>query len=378
MLLLRTELLSLGTAVLSLAQVAPMSTVPPSRVALYYPGPPCELSHIDRKFSQFQVNLDAEMVLGVGRLTSGESGAARLVNESGREIELRSNASRADWLLSYPLTGEGVGVWGRPVLGPGCVTAGEAIYVESLFPVALFSSGIGPRLDLMRRADAAPLQQGVRDYRLALGGPNPAPGVDEVPSGRRWGAASTLEEALFAPEAARTVEPWRALLLGPEEQDLASNSIDIILSGRDGSTGVFGHIAVGSGGRVYNIYPKGSERGAPDVVPLWDYLFNALRGQALNRPTWILRLEGLPDEIVADFDRIMRRQVDDIQEGRSAYHPTANNCTIASLVGLNRLGFEVSKARYFTRRFPRPAFAHILESLRAFWPQAICRWSASS
>ena len=31
--------------------------------------------------------------------------------------------------------------------------------------------------------------------------------------------------------------------------------------------------------------------------------------------------------------------------------------------GKTQLGFEVARARYFTRRFPRPAFAHILADL---------------
>jgi hypothetical protein len=151
--------------------------------------------------------------------------------------------------------------------------------------------------------------------------------------------------------------------MGPEHPLPERGTVDVLLSGGDGSVGVFGHISVAAGGIVYNIYPKGSERGAPDLVPLWDYLFNAQRGMALRRPTWILRLEGLPDSLVAGFDHEMRRQVDDIKENRVPYHPTQNNCTTASLKGLSGLGFEVARARYFTRRFPRPAFATILSDL---------------
>jgi hypothetical protein len=151
--------------------------------------------------------------------------------------------------------------------------------------------------------------------------------------------------------------------MGPEDPPSSTGSVDVLLSGADGSTGLFGHISVGTGGVVYNIYPLGSDRGAPDLVPLWDYLFNAQRGMAIRRPTWLLRIEGVPAPLVADFDAEMRRQIDDIREGRTPYHPTKNNCTIASFSGLARLGFEVPAARYFTRRFPRPAFASILDHL---------------
>jgi hypothetical protein len=202
----------------------------------------------------------------------------------------------------------------------------------------------------------------VRRYRWALARHDEQHRAYAEPAPAR-GAASRLEQAIFARDAARDRTPWRVRLLGPEDPLPEFGTIDVLLSGGDGSVGVFGHISVGAGGTVYNIYPKGSERGAPDEVPLWDYLFNAQRGMALGRPTWILRLEGLPDRVVAPFDREMRRQVDDIKEGRVPYHPTQNNCTVARLKGLSGLGFSVARTRYFTRRFPRPTFATLLEEL---------------
>ena len=63
------------------------------------------------------------------------------------------------------------------------------------------------------------------------------------------------------------------------------------------------------------------------------------------------------------FHKDIQAQVDDLESGRVAYHPTANNCTIVSLKALSHLGFQVAKARYFTRRFPRPAFTKILSDL---------------
>ena len=336
----------------------------PARFGQYYSGPPCLVSQgqVDRTWSQYQVNLGSDPVLTAGRLMATTAGGAVLVSSDDRDIELLTNASRADWLLDYPLLEDGVGVWGRPILGPGCIEAEGSIYVESLFPTALLESAILPRLDLMGRPDAATLQDAVKRYRWAL--------ARRDPQHRAWAepapaanAPDRLEQAIFERDAARDRLPWRVRLMGPEDPLPEFGTVDVLLSGGDGSVGVFGHISVGAGGIVYNIYPKGSERGAPDLVPLWDYLFNAQRGMALRRPTWILRLEGLPDDIASRFDAEMRRQVADIKEGRVPYHPTQNNCTVASLKGLSGLGFEVARARYFTRRFPRPAFAHILADL---------------
>jgi hypothetical protein len=317
---------------------------------------------VDRTFSQFQVNLAGEPELLKGRLVGGPEGVAVLAREAGQGIELLSNASRADWLLSYPFIEDGIGVWGRPILGPGCETQEGSFYLEAIYPLVLLQGPIDPRLDLMRRVGVPGLQEEVRAYRAALGEASGKPEIDPlvVPT---FHAAERLEEQLFEHEAARGLAPWRVRLMGPEETVDPSGTVDILLSGADGSTGMFGHIAVGGAGQVYNIFPKGSDRGAPTVLPLGDYLFNAQRGMAIRRPTWILRLEGLPGEVMAAFDRDMRSQIEDIQEGRTAYHPTANNCTIASLRALTHLGFEVSAAHYFTRRFPRPAFARVLERL---------------
>ena len=74
---------------------------------------------------------------------------------------------------------------------------------------------------------------------------------------------------------------------------------------------------------------------------------------AMRRPTWILRLEGLPQDVVAAFDHDMRSQIQDIQDGRAVYHPTANNCTVASLRALTHLGFEVAAAHGRTVRARR-------------------------
>jgi hypothetical protein len=334
----------------------------PARFGQYYSGPPCFASQVDRTWSQFQVNLGSDLTLIAGQLMATTAGGVILVGRDDRALELLTNASRADWLLDYPLLDGGVGVWGRPILGPGCIEAEGSIYVESLFPTALLESAIAPRLDVMQRAGAGPLQEAVRRYRWALAKHDEQhrAWAEAAPTG---GAASRLEETIFQRDAARERQPWRVRLMGPEHPLPERGTVDVLLSGGDGSVGVFGHISVAAGGIVYNIYPKGSERGAPDLVPLWDYLFNAQRGMALRRPTWILRLEGLPDSLVAGFDHEMRRQVDDIKENRVPYHPTQNNCTTASLKGLSGLGFEVARARYFTRRFPRPAFATILSDL---------------
>ncbi|HEV8199865.1 MAG TPA: hypothetical protein VGS03_07585 [Candidatus Polarisedimenticolia bacterium] len=335
----------------------------PARFGQYYSGPPCAVtSPVDRTWSQFQVNLGSAPILTAGRLTATTAGGAILVGGDDRDIELLTNASRADWLLDYPLLDDGVAVWGRPILGPGCTEADGSLYVESLFPTALLADAIVARLDLMQRPDAAGLQDAIRRYRWALARHDATHRAyaEPAPAGH---AADRLEKAIFERDAARDRLPWRVRLMGPEDPLPEFGTVDLLLSGGDGSVGVFGHISVGAGGIVYNIYPKGSERGAPDLVPLGDYLFNAQRGMALRRPTWILRLEGLPDRLVNDFDREMRQQVEDIKAGRVAYHPTQNNCTVASLKGLSGLGFEVARARYFTRRFPRPAFAAVLDDL---------------
>jgi hypothetical protein len=332
------------------------------RFGKYYSGPPCLASQVDRTWSQFQVNLGNEPVLVPGRLMATTAGGVVLLGDDQRSIELLTNASRADWLLDYPLLDDGVGVYAHPILGPGCIEAEGALYVESIFPTSLLASTITTRLDLMQRPGAAALQDSIRRYRRALSRRDPHRGADVEPA-RAAGAAAHLEEALFDRDAASDPRPWRVRLLGADDPLPEFGTVDVLLSGADGSVGLFGHISVASNGIVYNIYPKGSDRGAPDLVPLYDYLFNAQRGMALRRPTWVLRLQGLPAGIVDDFDRTMRRQVDDIQEGRVPYHPTRNNCTVASLKALSGLGFEVGKARYFTRRFPRPAFARLLEAL---------------
>jgi hypothetical protein len=340
----------------------------PVSFGLYYSAPPCAEMPVDRTYSQFQVNLEREGTLLEGVLRAGSGGRSLLLGDNARTVELLTNASRADWLLSYPFLGEGAGVWGRPILGPDCAVSRTTVYADAVFPAILFRTGIDPRLDLMRRPEAAGLQDAVRGYRRALSeGVEPGDEI-EGPAGRKWGAAARLEKELFEPDAARGLLPWRVVLAGSEargeDEDMGDpGTIDILVSGADGSTGMFGHIAVGSGGMVYNVYPKGSEHGAPELVPVADYLFNAQRGQVIRRPTWLLRLRGLTRKVMAAFDADMRAQIRDIQAGRSLYHPTANNCTIASFRGLNHLGIEVARARYFTHRFPRPAFAHILARL---------------
>jgi len=345
------------------APAAPaLAAVAPERFARYYPGPPCPASRVDRTWSQFQVNLGNEAVLVPGMLMASTEGGVVLVGDDQRPIELLTNASRADWLLDYPFLDTGVAVWGQPTLGPGCIEADGALYVESLFPVTLLEGGIRPTLDLMARPEPETLLEAVRRYRWALGRHDDQQRALVEPA-RAIGAADRLQEALFDRDAARGRLPWRVRLMGPDDPLSEARTVDVLLSGADGSTGLFGHISVATGGIVYNIYPNGSDRGAPDLVPLWDYLFNAQRGMAIRRPTWLLRMEGLPAPLVAAFDDSMRRQLEDIRTERTPYHPTKNNCTIASLNALTHLGFDVPAARYFTRRFPRPAFAHILERL---------------
>lgn len=337
----------------------------PQRFGLYYSGPPCADSQVDRTFSQFQVNLDPDPELLVGRLGAAPDGSALLEGGGGRGVELLSNASRADWLLDYPLLDSGTGVWGRPIFGPGCSIEDGAFYVQALFPVPLLEGAIDPRFDLMGRPGYDDLKEAALRYRWALSKADEALRASEQPAGLALRAGSKLQKALFERETARCPLPWRVRLMGPAEPLPGSTTVDVLLSGADGSTGIFGHISVGNDNLVYNIYPKGSDRGAPDFVPLWDYLFNAERGHAIRRPTWLLRLQGLPEEMIQAFDADMRTQILDIQEGRSIYHPTANNCTTASLKALRRLGFEVARSRYFARRFPRLAYGLLLDKLPA-------------
>jgi len=258
----------------------------PDRFATYYPGPPCAASVVDRTWSQFQVNLGTETVLVPGRLMASTEGGVVLVGDDERRIKLLTNASRADWLLDYPLLDTGVGVWGRPTLGPGCIESEGALYVESLFPVALLEGAIAPALDLMARTDSARLQEGVRRYRWALGRHDVQQRALVEPA-RSTGAADRIEEALFDHDAARGGMPWRARLMGPEDPAPAAGTVDVLLSGADGSVGLFGHISVGTAGVVYNIYPLGSGRGAPDVVP---------PGTTFSMPSAAWRSAGRPGD----------------------------------------------------------------------------------
>jgi hypothetical protein len=347
-----------GAAILAANSLAAAQT--PAHFGLYYSGPPCAAVRIDRTFSQFQVNLAEEAELVRGRLRAGPDGEAVLVGGGSRPVRLLSNASRADWLLSYPLLEEEVGVWARPILQADCSVATDTLYVEALFPSTLLQGPIDPRLDLSLRPDALTLLSAVARYRQAFV-PDAERDAHETYGPR--GDAADLEREIFAPGHSTGEMPWRVRLFGDDREIPASTSVEILLSGSDGSVGMFGHISVGGGFEVYNIYPKGSDRGAPGKVPLWDYLFNTQRGQALRRPTWILRLEGLPAGLLAEFHRALEEEIRAIDEGRAVYHPTANNCTVVSLKALEVLGFEVSAARYFTRRFPRPAFEKILARL---------------
>jgi len=342
----------------SLASVtlhSPAEWIAPERFALYYSGPPCAQTTIDRTYSQFQVNLGKETQFVQGRLRAGAGREAVLLDDTGREIRLVTNASRAEWLLTYPMIERPVGVWARAVVESDCTVDPGTLYVESLFPLDLLAGPIDPAMDLLHAPGDAGLKDALSRYGKAL--------RREAGSGSRGGAAARLEKELFSAEASSAPRPWRARLAGHGEPGDLLDSVDIVLSGSDGSTGMFGHIAVGSGGQVYNVYPKGSDRGAPGPLPLGDYLFNVQRGQALRRPTWILRLEGLPKEAMAAVRNEIESRVEEIAQGEILYHPTANNCTTVSLAALERIGFTTPAARYFTRRFPRPAFARILEQL---------------
>jgi hypothetical protein len=346
----------------SLAGAAPGLDFP-DRFAAYYSAPPCPINRVDRTYSQFQVNLLPEEGMLSGNLVAGESGEALLARDGQPPVRLVTNASRADWLLSYPLIMNDVGIWGRGILRSDCSTDAESFYVEAIFPPVLLQGPIDPRVDLVGRQGVVPLQKAVLSYRRELSRGMRNRKVAMKPEDGMLRAAGDLVEELFEPGAAMALEPWRVRLMGGDEGLLESSTVEILLSGSDGSVGVFGHIAAGGGGTVYNVYPKGSDRGAPGPIHVADYLFNAQRGHALRRPSWILRLEGLPEEVVSAFHRDISAQVSDLEEGRVAYHPTANNCTIVSLKALGHLGFQVAKARYFTRRFPRPAFTKILSDL---------------
>ncbi|HKY31982.1 MAG TPA: hypothetical protein VJV23_05550 [Candidatus Polarisedimenticolia bacterium] len=357
--LLGMALAAAPAALAGLPTTSPVTPIP-ERFGIHASGAPCSRVPLDRTYGQFQVNLGSEAEVVRGKLLRGEGGEAVLAGCDGR-VMLVTNASRADWLLTYPRIEGEVGVVARRVFESDCSVADDRLYVEALFPIGLLEGEIPEALDPARRREPDALQQALGTYRRALqrdravtaGHGRPTIGF----------AAARLEEALFAPHAARSGEPWRAALLGGIDPEPEAATMDIVLSGSDGSVGMFGHIAVGVGGQVYNVYPRGSDRGSPEPVPLADYLFNAQRGQALRRPTWILRLEGLDAPLVAGLHERMQREIDGIQEGSVPYHPTANNCTLVSLRALEMIGMDVAPVRYFTRRFPRPAFVHVLDSL---------------
>jgi len=350
---------TVATVASSILDAAPQPGSP-DRFAAYYSGPPCPTSQADRTYSQFQVNLSAEQAMLSGDLVAGENREALLLREGLPPIRLVTNASRADWLLSYPLIMNQVGIWGHGILRPDCSTDADIFYVKAIYPPVLLQGRIDARVELMNRPGVEPLRRSVLHYRRELSRGMQSRKVAENPEDGMLRAAGNLAEELFEPGAAMELQPWRVRLMGGDEELPGSSTVEILVSGSDGSVGVFGHIAAAGGGMVYNVYPKGSDRGAPGPVHLADYLFNAERGHALRRPTWILRLEGLPEEMVAAFHQDISAQVEDLEEGRVPYHPTANNCTIVSLKALGHLGFQVAKARYFTRRFPRPAFTKIL------------------
>src|SRR2546422_4647 len=167
-----------GTTLLNVPSVLSGGTAPPSRFGLYYSGPPCPEVQVDRTYSQFQVNLARDPELLKGRLIGGPDGVAVMARDARQGIELLSNASRADWLLSYPFIEDGIGVWGRPILGPGCETREGSFYIEAGFPLVLLQGSIDPRLDLMRRSDVAGLPAAGRAHRRALDGSTGQPGAE--------------------------------------------------------------------------------------------------------------------------------------------------------------------------------------------------------
>ncbi len=71
----------LGAALISVASDLSGNGPVPHRFGLYYSGPPCAYSQVDRTFSQFQVNLDPDRELLEGRL--GAAGDGRAVLEGG-------------------------------------------------------------------------------------------------------------------------------------------------------------------------------------------------------------------------------------------------------------------------------------------------------
>jgi len=150
----------------------------------------------------------------------------------------------------------------------------NAFYVEAIYPALLLDDRIPPELDLRARPDRTALRYAVDVLRVAL-----ADGTTSSDGS----AVSRLEQELYEDEVASAAEPWRALLAGPAEPLPDGVTVDVVLSGSDGGAGLFGHIAVGVDGDVYNVYPKGSDRGAPTAVPLGEYLFSAKRGQAIRR-----------------------------------------------------------------------------------------------
>lgn len=326
-----------------------------AQFALYVSGAPCPEWEADRTFSQFQVNLGAETILLRGGLEgAGRGTEAALRAQDGRLVRLVTNASRADWLLTFPYVERGVAVLGRPVLRSDCSVDRGKLYVEALYPEILMKDPVDPSLDLRQLPGYSALRVAIDDYGEEL---------RTRTRGIERGLIARLEDELFADEIAESALPWRIVLAGPETPLSGSEAVDLVLSGSDGGAGLFGHVAVGIDGQVYNVYPKGSERGAPTAVELGDYLFSAERGQALRRPSWILRIEGLPRETVDEIREVTERQIEQIETGERPYHPTRNNCVTACLRSLEPVGIKVSKMRYFTRRFPRPVFSKVLNEL---------------
>ncbi|MFQ5671338.1 MAG: hypothetical protein ACE5HD_12615 [Acidobacteriota bacterium] len=331
----------------------------PGHLDPYYSGPPCQENHVDRSFSQFQVNLRPDREFKQGTLRAGTHGEAILVLDWNQELHLVSNASRADQILSYPFIETRVGVWGRAILDSDCSRSPDRFYADSIFPMILFQETTDHRLDLFALPETAPLQRAVRHYRSLATNRNDALPGDPL----THGPTASLRQNLFSLKSAQGQTPWRVRLLGPETPPQEGASVDIVLSGSDGATGMFGHIVAGGAGIIYNVYPAGAERGFTGPAPLGDYLFNLVRGQALRRPNWLLRLQGIPEDRVASFHQQIQEEIRLVQNGTHPYHPTANNCTTLSVDALDHIGLGVAKIRYFTRRFPRPVFEHILARL---------------
>jgi hypothetical protein len=217
--------------------------------------------------------------------------------------------------------------------------------------------------------DMEPLLQTLESYKAAIA---------QAEDG--GGASESFREQVFSSPESAAERPWAVCLYRDPDREPGSMQgwVEVILSGDDGSGGAFGHIAAGGGGSMINIYPPASDRGATGKVPTSSYLFSVLRGQSLHRPNWLLRLEGVSQETVEKLVDVLSEEARKVQEDEKRFHPTGNNCAVATLKGLEVLGFCIPSWNPRARKSPRRLFEKLLvdlpEIVEALQPAVVEFW----